>query len=137
MIHICQLEKNENNMKKSILALIVAAPLTLSLTGCVVAVGGDDRDYKVSGSNHNEFENRKSIASLPLSTSYNDAVHKLGVAEFNEKYEQDGDLIQVIYYRTHRVHKDGLTTKDECTYLKFVNGALVATGDGGDIKPIS
>ena len=42
-------------MKKTLLPLLVIAPLTLGLTGCVVAVGGDDDGYS-SGHDFNDRE---------------------------------------------------------------------------------
>jgi hypothetical protein len=42
----------------------------------------------------------------------------------------DGKTVIVVYYRTHRLHKDGLTTKDECTKLVFVNNSLTAIEQG-------
>ena len=51
-------------MKKSLLALIVVAPLTLGLTGCVIAVGGED-GHSISGDfEDREYENRKKIARI-------------------------------------------------------------------------
>ncbi|MCO4797996.1 MAG: DUF3192 domain-containing protein [Colwelliaceae bacterium] len=121
-------------MKKSILALIVAAPLTLSLTGCVIAVGNDD-DHNISTDfEDREYTNRKAIARISLNSSFADVSNKLGVSDFNETYEKEGNTIQVLFYRTNRIHKDGLTTRDECTYLYFVNGALSETGRGGDFS---
>jgi hypothetical protein len=38
----------------------------------------------------------------------------------------------VLFYRTQRIHKDGLTTKNECTYVEFIDGKLSQTGNGGD-----
>jgi len=115
-------------MKKTLLAVALTLPLTL--TGCVVAVGGDDDNYSYKSHESQEYKNRKAIARMELGTAYETTTARLGVADFFEKYEENGELVQVAYYRTHRVHKDGLTTKDECTYLKFVNGKLVATGVG-------
>ena len=40
----------------------------------------------------------------------------------------------MLFYRTHRLHKDDLTTKDECTYLHFVDDILIETGDGADYQ---
>lgn len=117
-------------MKKSIIAMLVAAPLMLS--GCIVSVGSDE-DRIVSGEfSDREYNNRKKIARIVIGSSYADATNKLGVADFNESYEKDGQNVQVLFYRTNRVHKDGLTTRDECTYLYFVDGALKETGLGGD-----
>ena len=50
----------------------------------------------------------------------------MGVADFNETYLDNGKTVNVVYYRTHRLHKDGLTTKDECTKLVFVDSKLTA-----------
>ncbi|WP_286232772.1 DUF3192 domain-containing protein [Thalassotalea sediminis] len=121
-------------MKKSIIALLVVAPLSLSLTGCVVSVGGDDDHMISSDFSDREYNNRKKIARLNIGSSFVDASRKLGVADFNESYQQDDKTIQVLFYRTNRIHKDGLTTRDECTYLYFVNGELKETGQGGDFS---
>jgi hypothetical protein len=121
-------------MKKSILALIIAAPLTLSLTGCVVSVGGDDGHNMTSDYENREYTNRKKISRISLNSSIVDVTNRLGVADFNETYEKEGDTVRVLFYRTNRIHKDGLTTRDECTYLYFVNGELVETGQGGDFS---
>jgi len=119
-------------MKKTLLTLLVIAPMAISLTGCIVAVGGEDGHSFSTEFGDREYKNREIIANMPLNSSYGDVSQKLGVADFNEAYQQGDDSVQVLYYRTHRVHKDGLTTKDECTYLNFVNGRLVESGNGGE-----
>jgi len=116
-------------MKKSLIVLLAALPLTLGLTGCVVSVGGDDDGHYSYDFNDREFDNRKKIASLQVNASFGDVQSRLGVADFNEVYQKDGESIQVLYYRTNRKHKDGITTKDECTPLIFKNGMLVSWGD--------
>ncbi|MBA6233041.1 MULTISPECIES: DUF3192 domain-containing protein [unclassified Colwellia] len=122
-------------MKKSIIALLIAAPLTLSLSGCVIAVGGGDEGHSMSTSfGDREYENRKQIAKIQLNSRYDDIKSQFALADFNEKYQIDGKEIKVLFYRTHRVHKDDLTTKDECTYLHFVDGVLVETGNGADYR---
>ncbi|MEW6992448.1 DUF3192 domain-containing protein [Colwelliaceae bacterium 6441] len=121
-------------MKKSVLALMIIAPLTFSLTGCVVAVGGEDDHVMSSDFEDREYTNRKAIARISLNSSFNSVANQLGVSDFNETYQKGDDTIQVLFYRTNRIHKDGLTTRDECTYLYFVNGALTETGRGGDFS---
>ncbi len=122
-------------MKKSLATLLLIAPLTLGLTGCIIVADGDGKynDMNISHEDR-EYENRKKIARLDLATGYNEAYEMFGVADFNETYEKDGDKVQVLYYRTHRKNADGMTTKDECTYLHFVAGKLVGTGSGADFS---
>ncbi len=119
-------------MKKSLIALLVAAPLALSLSGCVVKVGGGDSDdgYSINSDySDREYENRKKIATLEVNTALASVQSDFGIADFNEVYKKDNENIQVLYYRTHRVRKDGLTTKDECTALIFKDGLLISWGD--------
>lgn len=125
-------------MKKSLLALLVAAPLALSLTGCVISVNDDGVEHSF-GSSHEDrsYKNRKNLENVQLSASIVDMQEKLGVADFSEAYSVNDKTVRVLYYRTQRKHKDGLTTKDECTFLEFVNGELVQTGNGGDYKRIT
>lgn len=118
-------------MKNKLLAFLIIAPLSLSLTGCVIAVDGDHDKHSSINADDREFENRKKIASIALNTPYLSVVEQLGVADFSESFKVNDKKIKVVYYKTQRVHKDGLTTKDECTYLHFENGVLIETGDGG------
>ncbi len=125
-------------MKKSLLALLVALPLTATLTGCVISVNDGEVDHSLMGdSGDRSYENRKKIAKIQLSSSFADMQNRLGVADFSETYTNNEQTIRVLYYRTQRKHKDGLTTKDECTYLEFVNGELTQTGNGDEYKRIS
>lgn len=122
-------------MKKSLLALLIAAPLALTLSGCVVKINDDGVDHGfVTDSEDRTYKNRKHISAVILGTSIVDIQEKLGVADFSETYSDNEKTVKVLYYRTQRVHKDGLTTKDECTYLQFSNGELVATGQGNEFK---
>jgi len=114
-----------NIMKKSLIALIVSAPLVLGLSGCVIAIDGDNDDYHLS-SHDRATNNRQHIATLLPQMSISDVTTRFGIADFNESYNKDGENINVLFYRTHRVHKDDLTTKDECTALIFTGGALVS-----------
>jgi len=125
-------------MKKELLALLVAAPLVLSLTGCVIAVNDDGGEHRFNA-NHEDrsYTNRQKVNTILLGTSIIDMQEKLGVADFSEVYAVNEQTVRVLFYRTQRKHKDGLTTKDECTYLEFINGALAQTGSGGDYKRIT
>ncbi len=120
-------------MKKLLLALIVVAPLSIGLSGCVISVHDGENDDGISTDFENRsLKNRKQISTIQLGSSFADIQGRLGVADFSEVYMQTDNTIRVLYYRTQRKHKDGLTTKDECTYLHFVNGELLETGNGSD-----
>lgn len=116
-------------MNKSLMALLVVAPLTLGLTGCVVAIGDRHDEDGIMSDHDREYENRKKISQLLVNTSYAMVQNQFGVPDFTETYNKNGETIQVLYYRTQRVHKDGLTTKDECTPLVFKQLKLVSWGD--------
>ena len=117
-------------MKKTLLALITVAPLTLGLTGCVIAVGGEDGHSISTSFEDREYDNRKKISVMQLNTAFADVTRTMGVADFNETYLDEGKTVNLVYYRTHRLHKDGLTTRDECTKLVFVDNILTAIEQG-------
>jgi len=124
-------------MKKSIIALLIAAPLAMTLSGCVVKINDDGIDHGFVGDSEDRtYKNRKKIAKVQLGASFMDMQEKLGVSDFSETYADGENTVRVLYYRTQRKHKDGLTTKDECTYLQFINGKLVETGNGGDYSKV-
>lgn len=117
-------------MKKKLLALVLVAPLTLGLTGCVISVDGDGWDGHNVDWEDREYKNRKLIANLELSTDTEQVRTRLGVPDFNDTFMGGDDRYTVLYYRTQRMHGDGKTTKDECTPLVFKNGSLIGWGEG-------
>jgi hypothetical protein len=105
----------------------------MTLSGCVIKINDDGVDGGfVTDSEDRTYKNRSKIAKVQLGASFMDMQEKLGVADFSQTYTQGDSTVRVLYYRTQRKHKDGLTTKDECTYLRFDDGKLVETGNGGD-----
>jgi uncharacterized protein DUF3192 len=120
----------KKSINKSLIALLVALPLTSALSGCVIAVGGEKDSYGYSFDYEDrEQENRAHIAKLQLDMSFERVQNLMGTADFNESYDKNGEAIQVLYYRTHRTAKDGMTTKNECTPLIFKNKRLTSWGD--------
>jgi hypothetical protein len=116
-------------MKKIITSILVVAPVAFALSGCVIAVNGDEgHGYSIDFEDR-EYENKSKIAKLSPNMSYSHVVDLMGVADFNETYNKNNESIQVLFYRTNRKHKDGLTTKDECTPLVFKNNVLVSWGE--------
>lgn len=125
-------------MKKSLLVLLIALPLATTLTGCVISVKDGDVQHSLMGnSDDRAFENREKISKVQLGSSFADMQEKLGVADFSQTYAHNDQTIRVLFYRTQRLHKDGLTTKDECTYLEFIDGELNQTGNGGDYSQMT
>jgi hypothetical protein len=122
-------------MKNSLIAILLAAPLTMALSGCVIKVNDDGIDHGfVSDSEDRAYKNREKIANVQIGAAFIELYEKLGVADFSETYKEQNKTVRILYYRTQRKHKDGLTTKDECTFLQFVNGQLVETGNGADFS---
>ena len=122
-------------MNKLLLALVIATPLTLGLSGCVIKINDDGIEHGYMNDNDDRaYKNRKHIAKIILGSSFMDAQDKLGVADFSETYREGEDTVRILFYRTQRLKKDGVTTKDECTFLHFVNGELIKTGMGSEIK---
>ncbi len=122
-------------MKHSLLAILLAAPLIMALSGCVIKVNDDGIDHGfVSDSEDRAYKNREKIANVQIGATFMELYEKLGVADFSETYKEQNKTVRILYYRTQRKHKDGLTTKDECTFLQFVNGQLVETGNGADFS---
>lgn len=125
-------------MNKLLLALVVTAPLTMALSGCVIKINDDGIEHGyVKDNDDRAYKNRKKIAKVILGTSFMDIQEKLGVADFSETYKEEGKTIRVLYYRTQKLHKDGVTTKDECTYLYFVDGELIKTGMGETVTKVN
>jgi hypothetical protein len=103
--------------------------LSVGLSGCVISVGADGEYDHHADWQDIEHKNRKHIAALQPNQSYQAIAERMGLADFNELYEDNGDTVQVLYYRTQRIEGDGVTTKDECTPLVFKNQKLVGWGD--------
>jgi hypothetical protein len=125
-------------MKRSLLVLLIALPLVSTLSGCVISVNDGEVEHSLMGNSEDRtYENRKKIAKIQLGSSFADMQEKLGVTDFSQTYSLNGQTVRVLFYRTQRKHKDGLTTKDECTYLEFIDGELSQTGNGGEYSQIT
>lgn len=118
-------------MKALLLTSLFAS--TMLLSGCVISVDKSDEDgYHVSSGvnwKKHEAKNRQFISDVSLGVSKMSVVDTLGPADFNEMVSSDGDAVQVLYYRTQRIDDDGVTTKNECTPLVFINSELVGWGE--------
>jgi len=117
---------------KNINRLLVTGVLATTLSGCII-VGGDldefDRDYSSRDWAEVERNNRETIAGLSIGEGYEAIKGRLGQAAFSESFKRGDSLYHVLYYRTHRVHSDGETTKDETTPLVFIDKQLIGWGE--------
>lgn len=112
---------------KTMFKLLAGALLASSMTGCVIAVG-TGADEMRSDWQKTEAKNRQTINELALGQSMADVKLKLGEPNFVEAFQGKDGEYRVLFYRTHRTHGDGDTTRDETTPLVFRNGALSGIG---------
>lgn len=118
-------------MKLTKLSVAAAATiLALGLQGCVIAVNDDGNGYS-DGGNYSKLEknNREAIAGYVEGVSLATVQAELGTPNFSDLWTVNDVRYRVMYYRTHRVHADGNTTRDECTPLVFADGVLIGTGN--------
>lgn len=76
-----------------------------------------------------EAFNKIQITKLIPGASRDEILATMGAPDITEAKKSGQDFLQVMFYRTHRVKSDGITTQDECTPLLFRNNELVALGD--------
>lgn len=110
--------------------LFAATAVMVGLSGCVVAVGNDrSDDENWDKTKKTQVHNQNFINQLQTGATLASVRNSLGNPDFSENFQKGGETIEVIFYRTHRTHGDGMTTKDECTALIFKQGLLVGWGD--------
>ncbi|QSX32542.1 DUF3192 domain-containing protein [Shewanella avicenniae] len=115
-------------MNKILLPLLGLA--SLSLTACVVKVGGDSDRWDDSESwKQVQRHNQQILSQLDLGMSVSQVEVLMGTPDFNEAFASSGEKVQVLFYRTQHAHSDGKTTKDECTPLIFRSDKLAGWGD--------
>ena len=105
---------------------LVALPLLVSLSGCVIAFGDFDDKSKIGRNEENQM--RSSIEALQLGAAYAEARSQLGEPHFIEAFAAGGAEYKVLFYRTQRTKADGETTRDETTPVVFRDGKLLGYG---------
>ncbi len=121
----------KTKLARVIAATVIAVPLVIGLSGCVIAIGGDDDDHHSWGSSNwqeRQEDNREAIDKLNPGMVFSDIRHSMGNPDFKEVFDNNGDKMVVLFYRTDSVKSDGVTSKDECTPLVFKNDKLVGWG---------
>lgn len=77
-----------------------------------------------------EIFNRKYIGRLKIGTTRDEVLRLLGPPDISEaRAASDGRNVLVLFYRTHHVKSDGITTRDETTPLLFTDNLLFAWGE--------
>ncbi|MCT7941575.1 MULTISPECIES: DUF3192 domain-containing protein [Shewanella] len=72
--------------------------------------------------------NSQKITEISFGQSL-EAIKKIfGRADFVEAKTATDGQYQLLFYRTHHITSDGITTRDECTPLLFKNNVLIAWG---------
>ena len=108
---------------------LAAAVLAVSLSGCVIAVDGD-HDFNDDNSwKKTQRYNQEQVNKLQMGMTADDIRTLMGVPDFSESFNKDGEMVQVLFYRTHHEKSDGKTTKEECTPLIFKQNRLTGWGD--------
>lgn len=115
---------------KTVLHLCAATVLAVGLTGCVLNVGDHgNRDDEYQKTFKAQQFNQDFISKLQLGVEQTTVRNQLGTPDFSEAFNKHGQAYDVLFYRTHRTHSDGMTSKDECTALIFRQGQLVGWGE--------
>ncbi len=111
--------------------MAVAALAMVMGSGCVLVVA--DGEVVGNGKRDSALEqqkyNRVAVPKIALGTAIDDVRDDLGEPHFAEAFTRDDGEYRVLFYRTHRTHQDGDTTRDETTPVVFRDGAVVGIGD--------
>ncbi|MCP3674247.1 MAG: DUF3192 domain-containing protein [Gammaproteobacteria bacterium] len=111
--------------------VLLALPLTLALSGCIIVSGDHEGDWDNNNSNWKavQKENLSNITKLSLGQSRSQVLSQMGDPNITEAFTNaSGSNYQVLFYRTNHEHSDGQTTKDETTPLVFENDKLIGWG---------
>ncbi|WP_034840876.1 DUF3192 domain-containing protein [Endozoicomonas numazuensis] len=116
-------------MKKHLFLIALTLPVTIALSGCSINIGGS----KSKGPEYNQQHEtdklqREKVSRLNEGESIEAVRNNMGIPDFTESYSKKDKKIKVLFYRTQRIKADGMTTKDECTPLIFVNNQLDSWG---------
>ena len=111
--------------------LAVAALATVMASGCVLVVADGEvvGDGKRDSALEQQKYNRVAVPKIALGTAIDDVRDDLGEPHFAEAFTRDDGEYRVLFYRTHRTHQDGDTTRDETTPVVFRDGAVIGIGD--------
>ncbi|MDV6315394.1 DUF3192 domain-containing protein [Idiomarina sp. HP20-50] len=112
---------------KVFVILAIGAVSYLAIVGAVLMLyQADPADLQWQ---ERETYNARQIGQLDLGMSKDSVIRILGSPDITEAKVSPKGNMQVLFYRTHHMTSDGITTKDECTPLVFRNNELIAWGN--------
>lgn len=116
-------------MNSNVVRLIVLGLAGYALFAFLVLSVYPDKPEDMDWEDRQDY-NKVQITKLRLGTTLDEVVALMGSPDITEAKIIGEEQIQVMFYRTHHVKGDGLTTMDECTALLFENNKLIAWGEG-------
>ena len=125
-----RLQRTKTEPKTSKLSYFIAGVLAYILLTMAVLYWYEDDVEQMSWADREVF-NHKVISQYSANSNMtqDQVLARLGSPDITEALQQNNAVYQLLYYRTHRVAADGITTPDECTALLFKNRRLIAIGN--------
>ncbi|MFT5163084.1 MAG: hypothetical protein ACI9FJ_001666 [Alteromonadaceae bacterium] len=117
-------------VNKKIVIYMLASVLGYILFAGSIMLFYKDNPERMDLTERQEF-NLKYLETLSLhdNTPQNAVIDYLGSPDITEAKAVKDKVYQVMFYRTRKITGDGITTKDECTPILFIDGVLIAWGD--------
>jgi len=113
--------------------MLTTLALLSLLSGCIIVDGDGDWEGKWDSSSdweNTQDSNLRHINNLNLGMERSAILAQMSSPAFTEAFQsKDGNNYTILFYRTHRSHGDGKTTKDETTPLVFKNDKLIGWGN--------
>jgi len=117
-------------MNKKIITRTLLALAIYGVFVMLVVTFYDDSPDKMMWEDREAY-NRQFITKLQLEKfTFEQAIAQLGSPDITEARKFPIGNFQVMFYRTHHIKSDGITTQDECTFLLFIDGVLKEIGFG-------
>ncbi len=115
-------------MTKKVISRIIIALAIYGIFAALVINFYDDNPSNMQWEEREDY-NRQFISKVQLNKfNFEEALEELGSPDITEAKRVNNDNYQVMFYRTHHVKSDGITTQEECTALLFKNNILMSTG---------
>lgn len=115
-------------MDTRLLGPVLVAAL-IGVSGCVLVIDESGDISRRESALEQQKYNRVAVPKIALGTSIESVRQDLGEPHFAEAFTRDDGEYRVLFYRTHRTHADGDTTRDETTPVVFRDGAVIGIGD--------